>query len=507
MATIDSNGLALQAGNTPSHIQSGDGDAFLLGSQLLADNPFLLNTYFKQTGRDMTTLQKISSFFKGRVNTTRAADSPYTGHWEKPRWNKNITVGAVGAGANPDEAVITLTAADMVTDAVAQSGITYVRSYPRKNDTIQAQAGGVQFWVIAKNEAVNPHTITVKSADGSDPADAFVPGAKVTVGPPTFGEGTDQPAPLTVRRYRYQNTFTIIKETDAVTGSHMTTTARFQPVPGSNLLFLEGLQDMEKRHQWGKGWKWMADDQVDAGAWQEFSPILQQNVAITGTQGLIPYIRQSGREFVYDPNDFGIDDLRALASYYHDINIGSSEVMLIQGYNVNQLIETSLADKLNYEWVIGVSDKYVSQSMRNNWAKGLNGEYNPNGAFINLGITGFALGQFTFLQTAAPEFNDMQGPGAIGYKDWMIATPWGYADVENDKIPYLGYEVRGVPGYRREDEIWVESGAGSRAITGRSDFLKTMQSDGTRFFERTEMAAHFALGEQFALFTPGSASS
>lgn len=503
MATIDN--IPLQQGEQPTHLNSGSGDAFLLGSELFKENPFMLNKYYKQSGRDMTTLQKIKAFFPGRLQT-KASYSPTTGHWEKPRWNKTITVGSITQGSESNEAVITLTQADMVTDTAA-NGITYVRSRPRVTETLQVQAGGIHYWITEKDTTVNPHKITVKSADNSSPLDAFVPGSKAVIGPPTKGEGTGQVGPLVPRRYRYENTFVIIDETDAVSGSHMTSTARFQPVPGSNLLFLEGLQDMEKRHQYGKGYKWLFDDQVTPNNWVQESPILRENVAISGTQGLIAFIKQSGREFVYDPADFELEDLYALSNYYHDINIGTSEILLIQGYSINQLIERAYGGKLNYEWVIGVSDKYISESMRHNWGKAYDGNTNPQGAFINLGISGFALGQFTFMQTASPEFNDMYGPGAIGYKDWMIAAPWGNAAVDGADIPYLGYEYRGSDGYSREDEVWTRSGAGNARIARQSDFYKTSENDGTEFFERSEIAAHFALGEQFALFTPESTSS
>lgn len=507
MATIDN--LPLQQGLQPTHLESGDADAFVLGSELLKDNPFLLNTYYKQSNNNMTTLQKFKTFFPGRLNiVTRQSYSPLTGHWEKPRWNKNITVGSIAAGPNANESIITLTATDMVTDTVAESGLTYLRSRPRVGETMQFQAGGIKYWIVDKNKDVNPHTITIKSADDSDPMDAIVAGDVGTVMEPVKGEGTGQIAPLTVRRYKYTNRFVITADTDAVTGSHMTTTARFQPVPGSNLLFLEGLQDMEVRHQMAKGYIWMFSDEVTPNNWVQQSEILQENVAVMGTQGLIPYIQQSGRVFEYDPNDFDITDFYALTNYYHGINIGTSNLMLVQGYGINQIIETSLADRINYEWVIGVSDKYVNQSMRRNWAEGLGREYNPQGAFYNLGITGFALGQFVFMQTASPEFNDMQGPGVLGYNNWMLALPFDYANVEGDRIPYLGYEFRGADGYNREDEVWTKTGAGKpRAVRNMGDFVKTSQYDGSLFYVRSEIAPHFALGEQFSMFVPSTTSS
>src|SRR5690606_21255557 len=106
MAYSDPDGIL--SNTTPSHVQSAEADGFILGNELIRENPFLLSQYFKQSGNDLTTLMKIQVFFPGRLNTSRAADNPITGHWEKPRWKKTFTVGSIAAGTNPGEAVITL---------------------------------------------------------------------------------------------------------------------------------------------------------------------------------------------------------------------------------------------------------------------------------------------------------------------------------------------------------------------------------------------------------------
>ncbi len=508
MATIDANGLAMQAGNQPSHLQSADADAFILGSELVNQNPFMLTEYFKQNGNEITTLSKVRLFFKGRFNNTRSSFSPYTGHWEKPRWNKTFAVGAIAAGPTANSAVVTLTAADMVTDTPEGTGQTYVRSRPRVGEVLQFVAGGKLYRINEKDKSVNPHTITIVSNDGSDPQDEIITGSVANIVSTVKAEGTGQIKSLIPRRFYYKNTFWITDDTDAVTGTNLTTTVRFQPVPGSNLLWMEGLRDMEKRNELNKGLVWLFGQQTTPNNWVQESELVEETINIPGTQGLIPFIQQSGFEINYDPNDVQIEDLYALSNYYHGINQPGGDILLIQGYNINQKFERALGEKLSYDWVIGVSDKYIQESVRRNWAESLDREYNPNGAFINLGLQGFALGQFTFLQTAAPEFNDNRGSGAIGYADWMLAVPFGETTVnDNDSIPYLGYEYRGSNGYNRENELWTTAGAGNRAITGRSDFYKTSPIDGVQFFVRSEIAPHFALGEQFAIYKPQGVSS
>lgn len=496
---------ALQQGTQPTHVESASADAFILGSDLLKENPNLLNKYFKQGSRQMTTLQKLGSLGFGKGVTKSASDSPYTGHYEKPRVKTTFTVGQIiGAGSAANELVIELAASDMVTSATGS-----IQSRPRETETVQFVAGGRTYLIIDKDITTNPHRITVKADQtGFDPEDEIIEGGVGSIFGTIKAEGTGQPKSLRPRRYKYQNTFWITADTDVVTGTNLTTTIKWNPVPGSNLLWMEGLRDMEMRNENSKGNIWMFGRQTDANNWTQYSDVFEENASIAGTQGLVEFIQQNGYDFQYDPTDFGVEDLRALANYFHDINLGTSDIMLLQGYNVNQLIETSMADKLNYNWVIGVSDRAIADSVSKNWGVGEDRKYNAEGAFINLGITGFALGQYTFMQTSAPEFNNAQGQGAIGYKDWMIAAPFGMASVEgDDNVPYIGYEYRGSNGYNRENEVWTKSGAGNRAITGRSDLYKTSELDGCFFYVRSEIAPHFALGEQFAIFRPEGSSA
>lgn len=500
----------LAKGQGPSHVQGGYGDAFLLGTQILADKPNLLNTYFQRNGRKMTTLRKLGLLFPGRLNT-KPSSSPTTSHYEKVRWKNTVQILSIASGTAANEAVLTLDPSEVVTDTVSETNQTYTTSRPRKGETLQAVAGGVRYRIIDK-PAVNQ--IVIKAFDNTDPASEISGGQTVFIGASIKGEGTGQIKPLRARRVRYENTFWITDDTDAVTGTHMTTKVAFTPVPGSNSLWLEGLEDMEMRAEWAKGDIWLNGQQSTGNNLEEYSQILEENVSMLGTQGLIPYIQQMGQEFYYDPNDWTEDDMYALAEYYHDINLGTGRVILLQGYGINRTIEKSMGSKLNYDWVMGVSDQYIKESQRVNWADPISREYNPKGAFVNLGIQGFALGQFEFLQTAIPEFNDGDGLGAIGYRDWMIAAPFGLANVEgNDSIPYLGYEYRGSDGYSRELELWVQSGAGTaRVVTSAADvpsvnYGKTSEYDGNRYFVRSEIAPHFALGEQFALFMPQGVSS
>lgn len=505
MSTINDAGILMSNGTTPSHVQGVESDQLIFGTELLQQNPFMLAEYFRNYGNYYTTLTKLLPLI-GKTPKRRVSYNPVTSHWEKPRVKFTFTVGSIAAGAEPNEAVITLSADDMAND----NGT--ISSLPRVKDTVQFVAGGHVYRIIEKDRTVNPNTITIQADEPDyDPTNEIVEGSIGNIFSNISGEGTGQNTSLRPRRYQYQNTFWIVKDTDGVTGSNLTTQVKFQPVPGTNLLWMEGLKDMELRHQYQKGSTWMFGKQPTG--WTETSTFMEEEATIRGTQGLIDFIKQSGYEMEIDPNNVDINDIYALSAYYSSINLPTNDIVLAQGYNINQAFERALNDKLNYNWVIGVSDRYVADNFKKNWGATMGRDYNPEGAFLNLGFKGFALGQFTYMQTAAPEFNNAQGAAAIGYSDWMVALPLGDTTVTDDtglefQTSYLGYEARGSNGYTREDELWMEAGAGNNSVIGtRSQLYKTSPIDGAKFYIRTEMAPHFALGEQMALITPSGISS
>lgn len=479
----------------PSHIESAQGDVFVLGSTLLADNPQLLSTYFKESGYPPTTLSKLKMFGMGTM-VRKGVEGPITGHYEKARPKDVFTVGEI-MGTEGNEITIALSPDDMYTSDNTIG--TTIFSRPRVTEVYQFAITGTQYRVIAKDRTVNPHQITLEANGEVDPADDIVEGSIASLITTMSGEGTGQPEPLRPIRYKYQNTFAIIKETDITSGTHLTTAAPFQTVPGTNLIWKEGLRDAEMRMEQMKGHTWMFGQQ--ATGWTDYSDPLKSEVPIPGTQGLLDYALENGLDFEYSASDFDDADLYELSNYYHDIRVGASEILLIEGYNFNQKIEKFFSTRYNYNWVIGVSDRYVREGVRNARNFDPNG-FTEEGMFVNMGITGFGLGNYTFLQTSAPELDYIGGAGLIGGKDWAIGVPFGFAGADNaEGRPYVGYEWRGTPGYSRENELWVNGGAGNDRVVKSSEF------DVQNTYMRSEIAPHFALGEQFVVIHPEGTSA
>src|SRR5690606_8812276 len=151
----------------------------------------------------------------------------------------------MAAGTNPGEAVITLSADDMYTTTNSAGG-SFPQSYPRVDFTVRFNVNGTQYRIIEKDTTVNPNTITIQSGKtGVDPTTEIAPGDTGVVGPSVHVEGSGQPKSLRPLRARYENTFWITKETDAVTGSNLTTQAKIELVPGTRLIWVDGFRDME----------------------------------------------------------------------------------------------------------------------------------------------------------------------------------------------------------------------------------------------------------------------
>lgn len=490
---------AMQQNQKPSHVERSAADLYVLRSDLLREHPNLLPTYYKQGGKQMTTMEMLNVFQFGRLSKS-ASDSPFTGHWEKAITKNLVHVGSIAAGSKASESVITLDAADMYAFNNG-NGQNFVKSRPRVTEVLDSGVPGLKFRITAKNKAVNPNTITIESNNGSNPAAVLSAGSVLNIVAPVKGEFTGQLPPLQPERYRYQNTFWICDETDRISGSHLTTRVGFNVVPGSDMLYLEGMEDMEDRAQYAKGQVWMFGSQ--STNWTDFSVPMDETVPILGTEGLWDGVSNNGFNMLYDPTDFGTADIRALTSYYQSINLSTTDILLIQGIDARRAIEDAYEEKLNYTWCIGVSENYIMRNRKEQWGAAMGKDYNPEGMFLNMGITGFTDSGYTFLMKGSPELNNEYGAGAVGtYKKSMIAAPLGFAR-DAERTPYVGYEYRGANGYNRENEVWFEAGAGNKGVvSGKGDFVKTSQYDGVSYYIRSEIAPHFSLLNQFALIRP-----
>lgn len=484
--------------------QSGQADAFVIASDIFANNPSLMGRYYARNRQKMTTLQKLRMFYPGRISTSPSS-SPIIGHYEGIDMRNTFTISAIAAGSSTKQAVLTIDPSDRYIETPDGAPAAVTRTRPRVKDTIKVVAGGDTYVVVAKS--ADQTQITVESFSGLAPSAEISAGTIAVVGAPIKSEGTDQIAPLRKIRARYQNRFWISPETDVVTGSHLTSRGDARMLEDGRI-YLEGIKDAEFRSEHNKSWVWLFGEQVATGnSIGMYSDPLQENTYLSGTQGLLDYAAMLGETIEVDAAGMTEADFYGIVNIYHDLGISVDTLMAFLGSNLNQKVESALRDRIDYSWVIGVSDQYVPNDAKPYWGTS---EDQIRGAFVNLGINGFVIDNVKFLKTAAPEFNDGRSAGAIGYKDWGVIAPFGYAPtLDGPEIPIMGYQYRGVPGYSRENEVWVKTGAGNSSIltgTTFSQLYKTSEWDAAQFFLRWEIAPEFAGGDQYILLQPAAGS-
>lgn len=486
----------------PTHVQGGYSDHFILGTTLLADYPNLLSTYFRNGGKKVPFLNKIKAmgFVKGNM---KASDSPVTGHYEKPRTKNFFGISAIitspGSPVAGKAIVVAILATDMLSITDSFGNVTR-SSRPRVGENYKFGDGNI-YRVIAKDQTQNPHQITLQPRLSTvDPTVGVVVGAKNFYINPDKGEGTKQIKPLKGSRFKYQNGFTIIDETEVVSGSNQTTKVAFKPVPGKdNLLYLEGIEDTEIRHEEAKSnffiWSTVSDQLTD------YSALLDETVQLKGSEGLIPFIQSAGKILTFtDVDSYDIDDAFAVSNYYHDLAVGTDTVMFLSGRNLINRKDIFMKDFLDNTMVsYTVANNYMKEGMRA--AKTLDPTFTNEAMFMSLDFNGYRLGQINVIVTALAEFSDIYSAGNLGYKDVQIGFPIGmFQSEDKSMVPYVGLEWRGVDGYSRENEIWSTSGAGR--ISSMGTFTKALEDDGTNLFMRSEIAPHFGLGIQMIIQKP-----
>lgn len=502
---IDPNSYQQQVQpGAPTHTEGGGSDHLILGSTLLQDYPNLLSTYFKNGGKKVPFLNKIKAMGFVKANM-KPSDSPKTGHYEKPRTKNNFGISAIitspGSPVAGKAIVVAMLATDMLSQTDTLGNVTRT-SRVRIGENYKFGDGNT-YRVMDKNITTNPHQITLQPRKSTvDATVGIVVGAKNFYVNPDKGEGTKQIKGLKPNRFKYENTFTILDETDVVSGSNQTTRIAFKPVDGKeNLLYLEGVEDTEIRFEEAKSnwflWAETSDQLTD------FSSMLNETMPLIGSEGLITFIKSAGKIFNFaDVDSYDIDDSFAVSNYYHDLAVGTDTIMLLSGRNLINRKDIFLKDYLdNTNVSYTVANNYMKEGMRN--AKLMDPTFNNEAMFLSLEFNGYRIGAINYIVTALSEFNDIYGAGNVGYKDVQLGFPIGmFQSEDKSMVPYVGLEWRAVDGYSRENEVWSTSGAGRISTMGQ--FTKCLEDDATALFFRSELCPHFGLGIQMIIQKPST---
>lgn len=471
--------------SAPQTIQTGLADVLLTQADFLRNNVHMLNEFFNTYNGYTTFATKLRALGWARP---MAVQSPITEHYYQGREKHTFTVGsvvtpAVNAG---DSTVIALSAGDMKT-IVGDDGVTRRFSRPRKGEKVIFGDRKV-YKIIAKDQTTNPHRITLEPVSATTATLAGITvSSKGVIIAPTGAEATGQPKAVENLYGKYQNRFTIVKETALTSGTAMTTTSPLKAINGQpNYWYIKDIEEATVRHEMQKS-KILLIDQLGDGNVQEYSPDFDDNFPDRGTEGFIQAATTAGKVLEYDNLDaYNIDEFDEVAAYYRQMMIASNNVMVWQGHEIGSRIENVLVDFL--------ADKSFQSYVSNNFMKGALQSFSDEGysaddMFVSLGFRGVRKNSINFFFSYLNELNDIEGLGAISnYAQWQFFMPFGATrDAKSKKaLPYIGYEYRGqeAGGYSREDEVWKTGGAGP--------IQKTDEFDVQRSFFRSEIALHVA---------------
>jgi len=492
------------ATSPPSHVDGGYSDHFILGSQLLADHPHLLPTYFRNQGKNIPFLNKIMAMGFMKRNMMES-DSPNTGHYEKPRTKNFFGISAIvsGGGTGGQSIVVSILATDMISVTDTFSHTSYF-SRPRPYENYKFSDGNT-YKILSKDVTTVPslHQLTLQPLKSTVNTNAgILVGAQAVFINAQRGEGAKTVDPLKAQRFKYTNGFTILPEHEVFSGSTMTTGVSFEPVPGkSNLLYLEGLDDTDVRNELQKS-QWFiwgeTSDQIT-----DFSSLLNETVPMIGSEALIPFIKGAGYIINFtDVDSYDIDDAFAVSNYFHDLALGTTLIMQLKGRNMinrQDIMLKEFQDNTNISY--SLTKDFMSEGMK--VAKTIDPTFSSEAMFMCLEFNGYRLGHMSFVSTAMTEFNDIMGMALLGYKDVQIDLPIGtFQSEDKTMVPYVGLEWRGKDGYSRMSEVWSRGGAGRIASVGA--FVKSLEDDGTEMFIRSELAPHFGNGIQMVIEKPTS---
>lgn len=485
------NNTGLQQGTSPSHFESGSGEVILVGNDLLKDKPQYIAQLFQTYNERVPFLYKLKA-----LGFSRAVQGPETGHYEEPRKTNTFTIANIitppGSPTPNKTMVVQISAADMVSFTNINNN-TITGSRMRETEVFMTSDEKL-FQIITKDESQNPHYLTVKPVTpGDDTTVSITAGEKVFIVGAFSAEATGQPGPLTERYMKYTNSFAILKETKVFSGTYLTTASPFVPVEGKpGYFYVKSIQQVTVDHEKQKS-------QTTLFA-RPFGNVTQaselgQNTVVNGTDGLTYFAKTYGISDGFGTlADYGTDDFYSMTTYYEQRRVSGNDIVLMEGYDMSNRQDVVLKDLLDGSYVDYTADKYMGSLLA---SSGLSKER----MFVTLGFKGFRIGGYNFLKMVIDEFNDTQGAGIFtAFSQSSYGVPMGFFKnkMMDNKLPIMGYEYRGRPGYSRENEIWRNGGAGDDSVVKSSD------KDVANWYLRSEIATHFSHGSWFYVQRPGN---
>jgi hypothetical protein len=464
----------------------------------------VLRTVYQRHGDMRPSFRMIIKAMGGPF--TRGVAAPTTGHYEQD-WNRSlVTIGSIvsggGVGANM---VVALDAGDMFNTAVTVGGVARQASYPQPNQTLQLPDGNMAI-IVSKDVTTNPHRLTIRPVNAAVNLSTSVFAAeKYFINSNAWGEATALPMGTMSRIYKYTNTFQIIKASFGASGSAMTVDLYPQIAEGGDgNIYYKLKRDAIERFEYACSGALLWGQQMNNVTTTDTA--LGYDVAVSGTEGMIPFILANGYIDTYTPGSYTLQELYQIGRIFEQERSGTNQIVSWDGYDLYVEREQALAQFFSQTLAPQMISTFVNQSdpalLSDGWQP-----QNDQDFVAWLGFKAVHVGGYNFYFRLLHEFNEAIGAGApaYDYSKWGIYMPLGQTRDKNTDQPrsYFGYEWRQLGNYKREAIIANIAGVGVAGINGffPTEFAASAY-DFTQAGMLSEIAAHMAGGNRFVIQRP-----
>lgn len=425
------------------------------------------------------------------------------GHYEMARMEDLLRVAAIttASGGAGNNMVVTLSADSMFNTGVTQGGSARQASYVQPNMVVELY-DGTQAFVVSKDVTFTPHRVTLRPMLAATNLDtAILANTEYHLSTNLFGEGSGKGYMPINRTFKYRTTFGIVKTAFGVTGSNFTTKIYEEPIPGVEGSVYKRLDASCMYHHEKAIDGLLLFGQTANNIVTYDSTGLNVDVAITGVEGMIPYIKTNGTTVsnalvTYSPNS-----LDAIVRVAEDERSTASNVMLgLTGSRIQAARENGLQEFVSQNYAPFFQMMSLNHGGWDSDAVADTDEF--KGFSYAFGLKVIQKGGITFNYKKMAIFSDIMRAGArdgatdlYGYPKETYYLPLGEKVKTNlaGEAPAMGYHYKNLDGLNRHLVINQLPGAGTQQGTVVSD------KDYTETLVLSEIAPHFFCGNQYIL--------
>jgi len=398
--------------------------------------------------------------------------------WLHQTWTVGAPAGSPGAG-NPQTYVLDPSSIN------AANGLYY----PQVNDTVLFSGGGGEVGSISAITGTFPAPVSITIAPKSPTMNfpALLAGDVLVINGNNQSEGADGATRRSIfdNLFQYQNTLQIVYTKYDVTGSQMANGATYIPgdTNGQNYVadYMRGMFNAEYRHSLNISMTLLTGQQNTNLLPDPFNP----GTLLTGTEGLLPYMRRTANPYPYAAGTLSLSDDDAIARIL-EAEFAGKYIIRFMGRDLDIETENYLTGFLTpTQTSPAIVEEVASERFKGDKALAM-----------SLDFTYFKKGGYMHMLKPLKILNHPQLLGAAGYEGHTlgILIPMDEKRVKIDgvdtQVPSIGCRYKEFAGYNRMAEILEVGGANK---------VKTNLVDSNSKLWRSHFGAHHSGGNKMIL--------